>query len=226
MMLRPLGAAAFGAAADAFGRKWPFIVNCSLLIIFELLSGFSHTYEQFLAFRAIFGVAMGGLYGNAATTALEDCPPKGRGLLSGIFQSGYPFGYLLAVVFSIAFKNTAPGWRALFWFAACPPIIFIVLRLFMDETDIYKERMSLMRPLNTSLRSVFDNTVAAVQSSWPILIYLIILMTGFSLMVRNDFLVPRIPSNKQLISRIQHKTCTRSCSKSNTTSRSARPMAS
>lgn len=29
-------------------------------------TGFTNTYGQFLACRALFGVAMGGLYGNAA----------------------------------------------------------------------------------------------------------------------------------------------------------------
>lgn len=31
---------------------------------------------------------MGGLYGNAAATALEDCPEEARGLMSGMLQQG------------------------------------------------------------------------------------------------------------------------------------------
>lgn len=31
---------------------------------------------------------MGGLYGNAAATALEDLPEEARGLMSGILQQG------------------------------------------------------------------------------------------------------------------------------------------
>lgn len=34
---------------------------------------------------------MGGLYGNAAATALEDCPEAARGLMSGILQQGVSF---------------------------------------------------------------------------------------------------------------------------------------
>lgn len=36
-------------------------------------------------------VAMGGLYGNAAATALEDVPEKARGIVSGMLQQGYAF---------------------------------------------------------------------------------------------------------------------------------------
>lgn len=51
-------------------------------------TGFCNTYSQFLACRALFGIAMGGLYGNAAATALEDLPEEARGLMSGLLQQG------------------------------------------------------------------------------------------------------------------------------------------
>jgi hypothetical protein len=73
-MLRSVGAIIFGIAGDRYGRKWPFIVNNLLFIVLELGTGFCRTYGEFLAVRSLFGIAMGGLYGNAAATALEDCP--------------------------------------------------------------------------------------------------------------------------------------------------------
>lgn len=68
LMLRSVGAIIFGLAADRYGRKWPFIVNNVLFIILELGTGFCSDYKSFLAVRALFGIAMGGLYGNAAAT--------------------------------------------------------------------------------------------------------------------------------------------------------------
>ena len=62
-MLRSPGSIIFGIASDRYGRKWPFVVNCILFIVLELGTGFTQTYPQFLACRALFGVAMGGLYG-------------------------------------------------------------------------------------------------------------------------------------------------------------------
>jgi SHS family lactate transporter-like MFS transporter len=112
LMLRSVGSIIFGLAADRYGRKWPFVINNVLFIILELGTGFCSTYNQFLAVRALFGIAMGGLYGNAAATALEDCPEEARGILSGMLQQGYAFGYLLATVFARAFVNTVGhGWR-------------------------------------------------------------------------------------------------------------------
>jgi SHS family lactate transporter-like MFS transporter len=68
LMLRSVGSIIFGLAADRYGRKWPFIINNLLFIVLELGTGFCSTYEQFLGVRALFGIAMGGLYGNAAAT--------------------------------------------------------------------------------------------------------------------------------------------------------------
>lgn len=87
-MLRSVGAILFGIAADRYGRKWPFILNNVLFIILELATGFCDTYESFLGVRSLYGIAMGGLYGNAAATALEDCPAEARGIISGILQQG------------------------------------------------------------------------------------------------------------------------------------------
>lgn len=86
LMLRSVGAITFGIAADRYGRKWPFIVNNVLFIVLELGTGFCNTYKEFLGVRALFGIAMGGLYGNAAATALEDCPEYARGIISVMLQ--------------------------------------------------------------------------------------------------------------------------------------------
>jgi len=183
LMFRPLGAALFGLAADRVGRKWPFIINNILLIIFELATGFCRTYEQFLAVRALFGIAMGGIYGNATTTALEDCPEEARGLLSGIFQSGYPFGFLLATIFWEAFNGRTPyEWRPLFWFGAGFPVLLIISRLFMPETDKYNNRRAA-RPEGNSVEGILVEAREGLKKHWLLLIYLVLLMSGFGFMV-------------------------------------------
>lgn len=77
LMLRTVGSVIFGIAADRYGRKWPFIVNNVLFIVLQLGTGFCTNYQTFLAVRALFGVAMGGLYGNAAATGtFINIPPN------------------------------------------------------------------------------------------------------------------------------------------------------
>lgn len=126
LMFRSIGLTLFGIGAELYGRKWevglelwrpedsndrlnrPFIVNNILFIVLELATGFCQNYRQFLAVHALYGIAMGGLYSNATAMALEDCPHDARGIVSGILQQGYTFGYLLATAFARALVNTTP----------------------------------------------------------------------------------------------------------------------
>ncbi|KAF7872652.1 uncharacterized protein EAF02_008723 [Botrytis sinoallii] len=183
LMLRSVGSIIFGLAADRYGRKWPFIVNNILFIILELGTGFCQTYKQFLACRALFGIAMGGLYGNAAATALEDCPEEARGLISGILQQGYAFGYLLATAFARGLVNTTShGWRPLFWFGAGPPVLIIIFRLCLPETDAYKERVLVRNERGNIGATFIAEGKVALREHWLLLIYLVLLMAGFNFM--------------------------------------------
>lgn len=183
LMLRFVGSSIFGIASDRYGRKWPFIINNVLFIVLELATGFTKTYRQFLAVRSLFGIAMGGLYGNATATALEDAPEKARGILSGILQQGYTFGFLLATVFARGLVNTTGhGWRPLFWFGACPPVIFIVVRYFLPETDAFTERMAIRENGDDVTRVFLKEARLSVKKHWLRLIYVFLLMSGFTYM--------------------------------------------
>lgn len=184
-MLRSVGAVIFGIASDRFNRKWPFIVNMILFIALELGAGFAQTWPQFLATRALYGIAMGGLYGNVAATALEDCPQQARGIISGMLQQGYAFGYLLATAFARALVDTTGhGWRPFYWFAACPPVLLIAFRLCLPETDAFIERKTIREGTRSVTSSFLAEGKVAVKHNWLLLIYMVFLMTGMNFMVR------------------------------------------
>lgn len=125
---------------------------------------------------------MGGLYGNAAATALEDIPQEARGLMSGLLQQGYAFGYLLATAFARALVNTtSQEWRPLFWFGACPPVLFILFRLALPETDAYLRRRHRVRQSSKS-KSFVEEGKAVLKHHWLLLAYLVLLMAGFNFM--------------------------------------------
>ncbi|KAF2471895.1 MFS general substrate transporter [Lindgomyces ingoldianus] len=108
----------------------------SALVILELGTGFTHSLSEFLAVRALFKIAIGGIFGLAASTALEDLPYEARGILSGLFEQGYATGYLLAPIFYREIvPTTTQGWRSLFWFGAGPPILIIAFLLCLPETN-------------------------------------------------------------------------------------------
>jgi SHS family lactate transporter-like MFS transporter len=185
LMLRSVGAVIFGILGDRFGRKYPYIANLVLLIILEMSTGFVQTFSQFLAVRALFGIAMGGMYGNASATALEDAPIAARGLLSGLLQEGYAFGYLLAAVFNLAITGHNPyGWRALYWFGAGPPVLLILWRLYLPETDAFKEMQKERREAGHEnvAKGFIKQAGPTLRNHGFRLIYLVLLMAGFNFM--------------------------------------------
>lgn len=209
LMFRSVGAVIFGLAADRYGRKWPYVANLCLFIVLELGTGFTNNLHQFLGIRAIYGVAMGGLYGMAAATALEDCPPSARGIVSGMLQQGYAFGYLLATAFARGLVDTtryavlhaiifnlfkklaktlrSHGWRPLYWFGACPPILIIIFRIMMPETETFQQRQRIRQAGQHAGKTFVQEGKVALKRHWLLLVYLVLLMAGFNFLSHVSF---------------------------------------
>ncbi|KDO34189.1 hypothetical protein SPRG_01426 [Saprolegnia parasitica CBS 223.65] len=192
LMLRPIGSILFGIAADRYGRKWPFVVNNILFIVLELATGFCNTFTQFMWVRAFYGIAMGGMWGNAAATALEDAPQRPA--------QGYSFGYLLAVVFARVFVNTTShGWRPLFWFGACPPVLIILFRMMLPETKAFTERH--LRRADAASSTFVSEGKLVLQRQWVLLSYLVLLMTAMNFLSHgSQDLYPTMLKNTLLFS--------------------------
>lgn len=166
LAFRPVGAIIFGILADRFGRRGPLMANVVYFSIIELLSGFATTYPQFLILRALFGIGMGGEWGVGASMAMESTPPKWRGVLSGILQSGYSIGYLLAAIASRAVLPTL-GWRWMFWLGALPALLALYIRRNVPESEAWLEHRA----------GAVSDIGASVRAHAKGFIYLVILMT-------------------------------------------------
>jgi SHS family lactate transporter-like MFS transporter len=166
LALRPVGAIIFGMLADRYGRRIPLMANVIYFSVIELLSGFSTTFTQFLILRALFGIGMGGEWGVGTSLALENAPRKWRGVLSGILQSGYSIGYLLAAVASRAVLPHL-GWRWMFWLGALPALLALYIRTKVPESAAWKEHRV----------ADFGEMLRAVKGQAGSFLYLVLLMT-------------------------------------------------
>jgi MFS transporter, SHS family, lactate transporter len=136
---RPVGALLFGLAADRYGRRMTLVVDILLFSMLEFASGLAPSLGIFLILRLAFGVAMGGEWGVGAALAMETIPPSARGLVSGILQTGYPSGYLLAAMTYFALYGLI-GWRGMFMVGAVPALLVLYILGKVEESPVFLAR--------------------------------------------------------------------------------------
>lgn len=170
LAVRPIGALIFGRAAEKYGRKPILMLNIVFFSAFELLSAAAPSLTVFLLLRVLYGVAMGGIWGVASSLAMESIPDRSRGLMSGIFQAGYPFGYLLAAVaYGLLFEVV--GWRGMFVIGAAPILLLPFIYFCVEESPVWVAARA--RKESTALLPV-------LKSHWKLCLYLVLLMAAFN----------------------------------------------
>ena len=167
---RPIGALVFGLAADRFGRRPVLMINILSFSILEFASGFAPSLGVLLILRALFGVAMGGEWGVGASLAMETIPPRTRGVVSGILQTGYPSGYLLASITYFALYGTI-GWRGMFMVGAAPALLVLFIRAKVEESPHFW--------LSTTERQD-AGLVKILRGNAGRFVYAVLLMTAFN----------------------------------------------
>jgi hypothetical protein len=79
---RPVGALLFGMLADRYGRRPVLMSNILGFSVIELCCAFAPSLHALLALRALFGIAMGGVWGVGSALVFETLPKEGRGTFS------------------------------------------------------------------------------------------------------------------------------------------------
>ncbi len=166
---RPFGALFFGILADRFGRRPILMVVILAFSAFSALSGFANSLMQLLIIRTLFGFAMGGEWGIGASLVMETIPPKLRGPVSGLLQSGYPSGYFVASLVYFALFDSI-GWRGMFFVGIAPALLVFLIRMKVEESPAYVARKDSARV----------NPFVELARNWKIALYMIVLMAAFN----------------------------------------------
>jgi MFS transporter, SHS family, lactate transporter len=168
LALRPLGAFVFGALADRFGRRPILMLDVGLYALLGFATAFAPNLRSFLLVRALFGIAMGGEWGIGASLAMEAVKPEARGLVSGLLQSGYPAGYLVASLVYAALYDVI-GWRGMFMISLLPALLVFYIRRHVPESAAW-----------SAAHARGAGVYATISQHWRLALYAILLMTAFN----------------------------------------------
>lgn len=139
------GAALAGTLSDAFGRRTMMIVAATFFIVSAWGSGMAGSSMEFVIYRIIGGLAVGGASVMAPAYISEVAPAHLRGRLASIQQVAIIAGLFIAFVSNYMIAGTAgsanadwlmgfKAWRWMFWIELIPATIFLVALLFIPES--------------------------------------------------------------------------------------------
>ncbi|HVS14389.1 MAG TPA: MFS transporter [Thermoanaerobaculia bacterium] len=179
LLMRLVGGAAAGTAADRWGRRLPLMLSILWFSLFAGLSGFSTSYAMLFAFRALFGIGMGGEWAAGMPLVLEHWPVHLRGIASGLLQGGYSWGFILSsVVFTFVYPVLTPygelAWRTMFWLGIGPALLVLWIRKRVPESPVWLERQRHLketrRPDGVSLLRIFRRDLLPTTIQCSVLI--------------------------------------------------------
>jgi MFS family permease len=136
LLAAAFGGVTFGWFADRFGRTRALMLSVTLYSVFTAACGFSTTFTQFVIFRILLGIGMGGEWASGAALVSETWPAKHRGKALGLMQSGWAIGYAAAALVNGLVLPTF-GWRAVFFVGILPAFLTIWVRRYVKEPEIW-----------------------------------------------------------------------------------------
>ena len=185
-IVRPIGGFVFGHIGDRIGRKRTLAATMLLMGGATALMGVLPTAAQIgilapillLLLRIVQGFALGGEWAGAVLLAVENAPPKRRGLFGSIPQVGLALGLALGTgvfaLLQVAMTDEAflaYGWRIAFLGSIALVIVGVVVRLKATETPEFEKVRRSGETSTVPVREVFRppalrSTVLGMLSRW------------------------------------------------------------
>ncbi len=140
------GGIVFGIMSDRWGRVKTMVVTLLVYSSFTGLSGISRTGVEFLTYRFLVGLGVGGMFGAATTLVAESVPGRFRSLALGSLQALSACGNVLGSFLTTQIRPGQadvwaglPGWRIIFFIGILPAILVVPIILVLREPEVWKE---------------------------------------------------------------------------------------
>ena len=140
------GGIIFGMLSDKIGRVKTMVATLIIYSGFTGLSGFAQGWYDFMAYRFLVGLGVGGMFGAATTLVAESVPSGFRSLALGSLQALSATGNILGSFISVGVQpgsmnptfNTE-GWRVLFFVGILPALLVVPIIFILREPDAWKQ---------------------------------------------------------------------------------------
>ena len=132
--------------SDRLGRVKTMVVTLLVYSGFTGLSGMAGTAGEFLFYRFLVGLGVGGMFGAATTLVAESVPSQFRALALGSLQALSAGGNIIGSLISTQIQPGQAdymfgmtGWRILFFVGVLPALLVVPIVLILREPEAWKE---------------------------------------------------------------------------------------
>ena len=139
------GGLIFGILSDRIGRVKTLVITLFLYAGFTGLSAAAVSWWDFLLYRFLVGLGVGGQFAAAATLVAETMPDRCRAQALGTLQALSAVGNITGSAISLAippdlqFLGVISGWRALFIVGVLPTLLAIFMIRHLKEPEKWRE---------------------------------------------------------------------------------------
>ncbi|MCY0898504.1 MAG: MFS transporter [Firmicutes bacterium] len=136
-----------GPVLDRLGRKGVFQFTLLATALGSLLSGLAFNFTSLFVFRGITQVGASSEWMAGQVMVAEEAPNHTRGWWVGFAQIGWPVGWFIASLLSLALVPTL-GWRWLFVIGVVPALFTLWVRRNVQETDRFQDIKKIRQQLD------------------------------------------------------------------------------
>jgi MFS family permease len=140
------GGILFGMMSDRWGRVKTMVATLLAYTLFSGLTGLARTGNEFLLYRFLGGLGIGGMFGAATTLVAESVPSRVRPLALGFMQALSAVGNITGSLLSTwiqpgqaDFYHGYAGWRFIFFAGTVPAVLAVPIALILHEPEPWKE---------------------------------------------------------------------------------------
>lgn len=121
-----IGALALGYLADRVGRKAIMLTSIAFFGVFTLLTATATTANDFIAYRFLTGIGLGGCMPMVTTMSAEYLPARLRHALVTYVALGFTVGAIIASFVAAGFL-VSEGWTVMFWVGGISSLLLFAL---------------------------------------------------------------------------------------------------
>lgn len=141
-----IGGIGFGVLGDRLGRVKTLTATIGLYALFTGLSALSVSEWDFMLYRLLTGLGVGGAFASAVVLLAETVPDNARPYALGLFQASSVFGNCAAALINMylgglqkdgAFPEGGwlTPWRVMFLIGIVPGFLLVVVQFTLREPD-------------------------------------------------------------------------------------------